>query len=106
MSYVELLRHKMPALLLGLFMVVFLSSCVTVKCDDCDKGDMACSNVEPAKDQDGKVIPHWPCRKTPNGSGGYYCAAGYEDKVGCNSCPTCKCDTVGSGSSQNCVCAP
>ena len=53
-------------------------------------------------DTSGKM--HWLCRKTPNGSGGYRCSNGYEDLPGCNSCPTCKCDTVGQGASQNCMC--
>jgi len=47
---------------------------------------------------------HWPCRKTPNGSGGYKCMNGYEGVAGCNSCPTCRCTTVGSGASQDCKC--
>jgi hypothetical protein len=47
---------------------------------------------------------HWPCRKTPNGSGGYKCMPAYEGVAGCNSCPTCRCTTVGSGASQDCKC--
>jgi hypothetical protein len=100
-TFFLLLTRNAPALLLGLFMAVTLSACITVKCQDCDK---ACDEVVSDGKGDIGTQTHWSCRKTPNGQGGYACAATYEGKTGCNSCPTCACRTVGSGASQNCLC--
>ena len=80
-----------------------------------DTKNMDCGVVE--VDKDGKPIPppsevekkaggriHWPCQKVANGSGGYMCNAMTLGRSGCNNCPSCSCQNVGSGSSQNCVC--
>lgn len=53
-------------------------------------------------DQTGKK--HWYCGKVPNGMGGYVCSPATAGKRGCNSCPNCSCQNVGSGATQNCVC--
>ncbi len=57
---------------------------------------------KPIIDETGKK--HWPCQKVANGAGGYKCTTTYEGRLGCNSCPSCKCTTVGSGATQNCKC--
>lgn len=67
-----------------------------------------CPSVE--VDEHGKPVidekggKHWPCGKVSNGQGGYKCAPLYLGKPGCNSCPTCTCQNVGAGATQDCKC--
>ncbi len=42
----------------------------------------------------GKGKGHWPCMKTPNGTGGYKCLSMYEGRPGCNDHPEWSCTTI------------
>ncbi len=101
----DLTRQNWLGVLVTVFIMGLLTSCIHVDCNDCEGKD---------KVADPTVESEWSCRDDPGYPGpGDQCwgtsfdpPGGYYHKKGCENDPLKWCENVGSGSSQDCECVP